>query len=236
MQPASPWLTRVGMDQLLLDLTHDTARRLREGSFNAEDFQLTYDRIIDAQVERVDGAVRVPLTQGKFALVDEADWPRLRQHSWFAMKDQNKRDCYYARAKIKRRSVSLHRFILGVTDAEVRVDHINNDTLDCRRSNLRRADKWQSAQNRRSWTSRKRTHQHHSPFKGVYARVRKNNTVLVGWRSVIKARKIAHELGTFPTQEEAARAYDRKALELHGEYANLNFPRSDYVTEDHAPR
>jgi len=205
---------------LKLSLLERIVADLREG--RPLDYVLeTYDRIT-ALVQRPDGAVIVPLTQGQFALIDADDEPRVRQHKWFAVRDPNKRGCYYARAKIGGRVVPLHRFILQVDDPKLLVDHRSHDTLDCRKSMLRCADRFQSAQNRRSWESSKRTHRHGgSLYEGVYA-VLKRNGELHGWQSVIKCRNVRYNIGTFKTPEEAALAYNTKAIELHGEFAQLN--------------
>jgi len=45
------------------------------------------------------------------------------------------------------------------------------------------------------------------------------------WRSVIKSDSVTYDLGKFDCQKEAAKAYDDKAVELHGEFAVLNFRR-----------
>ncbi len=44
------------------------------------------------------------------------------------------------------------------------------------------------------------------------------------WRAACRFNNKTHYLGSYPTAEEAARAYDLKARELHGETAKLNFP------------
>lgn len=149
------------------------------------------------------------LTQGQVTLVNKKDLPRITKHSWFATKQGKD---FYVRAKINGKSVPLHRFLMGCYDSSKIVDHKNNNTLDNRTSNLRIVNTTQSAINRRGW----RNKGDGSKYKGVYKSGNK-------WRSVIKKKGKRFELGRFNTQEEAAKAYDKKAVELHGEFANLNF-------------
>jgi hypothetical protein len=84
----------------------------------------------------------IPLTRGYVAFVDAADFDRVvAAGPWHAVNDHHKN--VYARhstphnAKGKQQSVSMHRFILGVTDPKTKVDHRNRYGLDNRRENLR---------------------------------------------------------------------------------------------------
>ena len=82
----------------------------------------------------MDGARAIPLTQGKFALVDEADYPNLIRHSWCVTKMGGKKrggveNFYAIRTTKERRSVRMHRAIMGAGRGEV-VDHINHNGLD----------------------------------------------------------------------------------------------------------
>jgi len=104
----------------------------------------------------------------------------------------------------------MHRVILP--DAE-EVDHINGNGLDNRRANLRPATGIENRRNRRR--SRKNT----SGYAGVsWDKVNRK------WYAYITADGRMRALGRFDTAEEAALARDRAALELHGEFARLNFP------------
>jgi len=106
----------------------------------------------------------------------------------------------------------LHRLIVGAPVGEV-VDHINGDTLDNRRSNLRVCSRAENL-----WNAGKRRH-NTSGFKGVCFDKRDGR-----WYARIRAVGRVHDLGRYKTAEEAAMAYDAKAAELHGPFARLNFP------------
>lgn len=97
----------------------------------------------------------IPLTNGKVALVDSGDYERVVQFKWNARLDK-RIGTYYARRhsvqeNYKRHTVTMHRFIMGLELGDTRtVDHINHDTLDNRRSNLRIATHAQNCINRKN--------------------------------------------------------------------------------------
>lgn len=106
------------------------------------------------------------------------------------------------------KSVLMHRVILGALNGQI-ADHINGNGLDNRRSNLRFATPFESACNRRRINP--------LGFRGISLRFGR-------YAVRINAKNKAYDLGTYDTPEEAARVYDAKALELHGDFAVLNFP------------
>lgn len=116
-----------------------------------------------------------------------------------------------------RRNILLHREVmervlgrkLAATEL---VDHINGDKSDNRRENLRIAAKWQNGANH---TKRRGGSSH---YIGVAAIKRR-----VGWQSYINAEGKRLPLGEFKDEDEAAWMRDQFALELHGEFATLNF-------------
>lgn len=101
----------------------------------------------------------LPLTKGKIALIDAADYEWAMQWSWYYTTGG-----YAARGtKVSGRhqNLKLHRELLGLTDPKVLVDHINRDKLDCRRVNLRIADRAGNARNQSKQSGKL------SQFKGV---------------------------------------------------------------------
>lgn len=99
----------------------------------------------------------ISLSGGKyFALVDPQDFLRVKRYKWYAhiAKGKNKKPGQpYARATIEGRKVYLHRFIMGLAggvSSELHVDHMNHQTLDCRRSNLEVTDHITNQQRRRN--------------------------------------------------------------------------------------
>jgi hypothetical protein len=104
----------------------------------------------------------------------------------------------------------LHRAVLSVPVGHV-IDHINGNTLDNRRCNLRVCTPGENAKNRGPYKNNT------TRFKGVCYVAR-----LGKFRASIGCDGIKHRLGWFDTAEAAAAAYNKAALDLHGEFARLN--------------
>lgn len=158
----------------------------------------------------------IPLTRGYVALVDDADFEWLNQWKWYF----RPHDCSVGIAVRNRRKddadgsshVRMHRALLGVTDRRVLVDHINHNTLDNRRENLRVCTPRQNLGNQLSRPGS-------SVYKGVCWKKRQRR-----WHSQITTPRGNRHLGYFVDEEDAAQAYDVAAVEVFGEFALLNFP------------
>lgn len=155
----------------------------------------------------------IPLTQGKFAMVDEEDYPELSQFKWYARKADH---IFYAERTItvsrnNRKHLGMHNFLMGPIG---KVDHRDGNGLNNQRHNLRPATSKQNGANRRKIVPSS------SKFKGVTWLVRNKK-----WQARIRVSYRLITLGCFQSETDAAHAYDDAALTYFGEFSNLNFPR-----------
>jgi len=156
---------------------------------------------------------QIPLTQGKFALVDDEDFEFINRRKWHILKGKN--TCYAITTKgIFPKAILMHRLILEASP-EMQVDHIDGNGLNNTRANLRLCESRENQRNHRLYSTST------TGFKGVSA-FRKKFKANIGFDN----KQIF--IGLFETPEEAARAYDKLALEYFGEFASLNFPKEDY--------
>lgn len=157
----------------------------------------------------------IPITRGLVALVDDGDYEWLNQWKWCALKARYA----YRRAgpRTAYKVLLMHREIVGAQSGQY-VDHINRNPLDNQRVNLRLATMSQNISN--SWRS-----DNTSGYRGVHYDKSKRS-----WAVGIQVLGKKHFLGRFKSPTKAARAYDRAALKHFGEFARLNFPRTDYGT------
>jgi hypothetical protein len=161
----------------------------------------------------------ISITGGYTAFVDDQDFHEASKHTWHIQKEKHTMYAYTniqipgkrrANGKQAFRRVSLHRLLVGANRGEI-WDHRNRNGLDCQRSNLRKCTQSENNANKITWGV--------SRFKGVYpsrSRYRK-------WLAHVQYKGKRYRIGSFFTEEEAARAYDAKAREVFGEFARLNF-------------
>ena len=148
----------------------------------------------------------IPLTRGYFAIVDAADYEWLSKHNWLAMVSDN---TVYAFRKEKGKVILMHREIMKPRKGEV-VDHMNRNGADNRRSNLRNCLNRQNVCNA-------------GPRGGSsqYCGVSRHGAK---WSASIGYLSTRVYIGLFVEEIEAARAHDRMAIMLHGQFAYLNLP------------
>lgn len=157
----------------------------------------------------------IQLTQGYVALVDDEDYERVNCIKWTLRSTGRNNIKKYAITSIYIKAINktiylrLHRFILNINPLDLEVDHIDGDGLNNHKSNLRLCTRQQNCQNVNNKKSR--------DYKGV-STTRNPNL----FRAYIKKDKRFYSLGYYSSRKEAAIAYNNKALELFGEYANLN--------------
>jgi HNH endonuclease len=169
------------------------------------------------RLAEADSTVRlIGLTRGHVCLVDVTDFNWLNQYRWQLQKNSKKGALYASRGDYstgRLRGLSMHREILGLERGDPRqADHINGDGLDNRRSNLRIATNSQNQMNKGLLCRNTSGH------KGVcWDRKKRKYRV-----AICIDRHVIH-LGYFPADQldRAAAAYQKAALELHGEYARL---------------
>jgi hypothetical protein len=107
----------------------------------------------------------------------------------------------------------LHRAIMNCPKSMV-VDHINGNTLDNRKSNLRICSKKENQYNQKKHKGNR-----HSKFKGVTFRKELKQKP---WEAFIYKDYKSKRLGYFATEQEAALAYNKAANKAYGEFAKLN--------------
>lgn len=176
----------------------------------------------------------IALTQGQVTLVDDEDYDFLMQWKWFAKRIPKYPELTFhamrAQTVPRRTTVSMHRVITNCPTGLV-VDHINHNTLDNRRSNLRVCTNAENLANRRypfnfagGQQCGGRAGRHigcADPANGIFVGIQHRTQ---SWSARIKVNQRDIWLGTFESAEEAARAYDRAVRQHFGEDAPCNYP------------
>lgn len=154
----------------------------------------------------------IQLTQGKVALVDDDMYDYLMQWKWYANNLSGK---FYAIRNHRENKkfvaqLLMHRFIMNPSKGLV-VDHLNGNTLDNRKCNLRVCTYSQNSMNRIKQIN------NNSGYKGVSWH--KNHKI---YESRIMSNGVNIHIGSFENIIDAARAYNDAAVKYHGEFAKLN--------------
>jgi len=155
----------------------------------------------------------IRLTQGYLTLVDDEDFEYLSQWKWYAIRTG--RNMYATRneSSLQKKTIYMHREIIGNIENGFGVDHIDHNSLNNQRSNLRVASRAENLRNSRSGIGSS------SKYIGVsfYKMYRK-------WRAQIMVNGKNKHIGYFESEIDAAKARDKSAIIHHKDFANLNFP------------
>lgn len=142
----------------------------------------------------------IPLTKGSVAIVDDEDFEELNKYNWYCSGGYAVRGCP--------RKKHMSRIVSNAPEG-FEVDHINHDKLDNRKKNLRICTTQQNRWNRIAYRCNT------SGYKGVYKEGNK-------WSAKIRYNNVLMNIGFFSIKEEAAKAYNKKAQELFGNFAYIN--------------
>ena len=154
----------------------------------------------------------IPLTRGQNAIVDDEDHEWLSQWKWGVLDHRG----YAVRKNSKGKATWMHRLIINAPNG-MQVDHINGDTLDNRRANLRLVTSQQNRMNQRLRSDNK------TGYKGVFIKKKTGK-----YTAKIQCGNVIRNLGCFTSAHDAARAYNKAARDLFGEYAYLNNVEDNY--------
>ncbi len=151
----------------------------------------------------------IKLSKGQFTKVSDSDFENLSKFKWSA-EYMPKRNKYYAigHTPAYKNSIRMHTVIMSPPKGKC-VDHINGDTLDNTRENLRICTQRQNTFNR--VISNRNT----TGYKGVCKRKRDNGFV---YQASIGCNGKFQHIGMFNTAAEASEAYEKKAKEIYGEF------------------
>lgn len=155
----------------------------------------------------------IKLPKDKIALIDDEDFEYLSQFKWYA---HAHRRTFYARANVciskgKRKSIKMHRIVMGLSDPRIKLDHVDHNGLNNQKCNLRTCTTQENSMNKLSALDSS------SIYKGVtWHKFQKK------WSARITKDGKCEHLGYFQDEADAAAAYNSRAVALFGEFVNLN--------------
>lgn len=158
---------------------------------------------------------KIPLTNEKFALVDDEDFDDLIKFKWYASR-YYKDHCFYAIRREGNKTILMHRQIMRTPKGMV-TDHKDHDGLNNQRSNLRICTHAENIRNS------EKTFNGTSKYRGVSVKDMGKNKYYRG-RIFLNGKEVVK---TFPYTQEgeimAAQFYNEQAKIHYGQFANINF-------------
>jgi hypothetical protein len=155
---------------------------------------------------------RIPLSQGKLALVDDHWYPELSKHKWYYHEGYAVRKERVPNEKNKWVTIRMHRVVAKCDDPSLLVDHEDGNKLNNQEENLRVCTQEENNRNvKKTWGGT-------SKYKGVTYQEGAEKP----WIAQIGYNGKRIYLGNFYTEEEAANIYNLAAKELFGDYASIN--------------
>lgn len=142
--------------------------------------------------------------KGYNVIIDDEDYERVNKYSWNIHKNYVRTTIYIPEKK----EIRLHRLLLGIENSDVDIDHINGNTLDNRKQNLRPCSHSENMQNCKKYINNT------SDYKGV-------NFINNKWLARIQVNNKRIFLGYFNTPEKAYEAYCEASKKYHGEFGRL---------------
>jgi len=158
---------------------------------------------------------KLELSGGYHCLVDDDDYDFLNQFEWCCSDNGSGYKYAHRRHPKIGSNIKMHRMLAAAMPGDM-VDHKDGDGLNNQRSNLRLCTRSQNTANSKPQESKK-----YSEYRGVSV-VKDRTKTRKYWTAQCRKDGVLHHIGCFPTEEEAACAYNKKARELHGEFAKLN--------------
>ena len=160
----------------------------------------------------------IPLSEELTTIVDDDEFHLLSSYQWSA--NQTESGHVYAVRWDGFKAVKMHREIMGAAHGDgLIVDHIDGNTLNNQKSNLRLCTQSENTQNSRKQKTST------SKYKGA-------QKCKDGWQASITKNGVKKYLGCYKTQIAAACVYNRSARILFGEFANVSeIPEENKVIE-----
>lgn len=159
--------------------------------------------------------IRIPLTKGQYALIDDEDYNLVKCYTWYAERSNSIREFYYASTHIKlngkQTTLKMHRIITHAQTGEL-IDHKDGNGLNNQKDNLRSTTQTNNIRN-----SFKKSNTSSSKYKGVSWCKRKSL-----WKAYLTIDYKYIHLGYFNNEIDAARAYNKAATQNFGPFVRIN--------------